>query len=201
MKTAELSQEKHQRIFEIIDSEIKRLNALIDDFLKFTRPQDLNLEWMSLKDCLQPLIDLWSVQSNLKIEYHDPNQSAQKCIQMDPKALKQVFSNLIKNSIEAHATRIQIEFGVPKTNAAKAETLEILIRDNGIGIDDFEDLQKQIFEPFFTNKEKGSGLGLAISMKIIELHHGDLSLINGHGLLGGCDFMVEIPMIPKLEIG
>lgn len=200
IKTGQLSQEKHQRIFEIIDSEIKRLNGLIDDFLKFARPKDLNLEWVSLKDCLQPLIDLWSIQSNLKIEYHDPNQSAQKRIQIDPKALKQVFSNLIKNSIEAHATHIQIEieFGVPKANALKAETLEILIRDNGIGIDDFEDLQKQIFEPFFTNKEKGSGLGLAISMKILELHHGDLSLISGHGLLGGCEFMIEIPMIQRL---
>lgn len=202
MKTAELSQEKHQRIFEIIDSEIKRLNALIDDFLKFARPQDLNLEWISLKDCLQLIIDLWSTQSNLKIEYNEMHQSAQKLIQIDPKALKQVFSNLIKNSIEAHATQIQIETRkTEKPSDPKSERLQIVIRDNGIGIDDFEVLEKKIFEPFFTNKEKGSGLGLAISMKIIELHHGDLSLISGHGLLGGCEFMIEIPMIQRLEIG
>ena len=59
---------------------------------------------------------------------------------------------------------------------------------------DFDNLQKQIFEPFFTNKEKGTGLGLAICLKIIQLHQGDLSLTSGHGLLGGCEFMIELPI-------
>jgi two-component system sensor histidine kinase PilS (NtrC family) len=198
IKSGQVSQDKHQRIFDILESETKRLNHLISDFLKFAKPQDLHWAWVNLEDCLKEISELWSTHIKIKVIIKEQEQHTNILFQTDQNAFKQVFNNLIKNSIEANANEIEIEVILNlKNNHQSIDSLAsllLIIRDNGAGIDDFDNLQKQIFEPFFTNKEKGTGLGLAICLKIIHLHQGDLTLTSGHGPLGGCEFMIELPI-------
>ncbi|MFM2063142.1 MAG: hypothetical protein RLZZ507_2812 [Cyanobacteriota bacterium] len=118
--------------------------------------------------------------------------------------LNQVFMNILVNAIDALEG-----IGIENFNNFNSEILhpeiristkilnpqEILIRiaDNGLGMS--EALQKNIFDPFYTNKPvgKGTGLGLSISYQIVtEQHHGSLNCISSVGK--GAEFVIKIPM-------
>ena len=98
----------------------------------------------------------------------------------DPKQLKQVFINIVKNAVEVmpEGGKLSIEAYL------KDNHIEIRISDTGKGIapDDLKD----IFDPFVTAKPKGTGLGLAISRKIIQDHEGDMCIQSklGGGTVG-----------------
>ena len=99
----------------------------------------------------------------------------------------QVFDNLLLNSLDATARNddAYIKFTtkflygqsikIPNLkNQIKKNYLQIIIEDNGIGINP-NDLEK-IFIPFFTNKKNGSGIGLFLVKKIIDYHNGEISI-------------------------
>ena len=90
-------------------------------------------------------------------------------IMCDPNQLKQVFINLIKNSIEAMPN------GGPMNIQAIKEGPNVLISimDSGIGIN--EERLRKLGEPFFSNKEKGTGLGLMLCFRIINQHKGSIT--------------------------
>ena len=90
----------------------------------------------------------------------------------------EIVNNLIKNALEA-SSEIgggHIIVTVREVEYIQSHYFEILISDYGTGIPD--ELIASIFEPYVTNKNKGSGLGLAIVKKIVEEHHGVVSLKN-----------------------
>ena len=84
-------------------------------------------------------------------------------IDCDPNGLKQVFLNMIKNSIEAEAKRIEIHL-----HKTKEDFITVTIIDNGCGMD--EERMNHLGEPFYSMKEKGTGLGLTVSYKILADH-------------------------------
>ena len=103
--------------------------------------------------------------------------------------LKQVFINLLVNSIEAvprkGKVRVEMQADPPR------RTVAVTFRDNGCGIP--EAIRQQIFDPFFTTKQggKNTGLGLAISQHIIETHRG-LIEVNADGCT---EFVVRLPLL------
>ena len=118
------------------------------------------------------------------IEDFDPSLPM---IRIDKNAMVQVFDNLLLNSIDATANKdnAYIKFStkffygqsikIPNLkNQIKKNYLQIIIEDNGIGINP-NDLEK-IFVPFFTNKKNGSGIGLFLVKKIIDFHNGEISI-------------------------
>jgi signal transduction histidine kinase len=119
----------------------------------------------------------------------------------DPLRLRQVFNNLIKNALEATSEigRGHIIVSVRAVEYIQSNYFEILIADYGTGIPD--DLIPSIFEPYVTNKNKGNGLGLAIVKKIVEEHHGVVSLKNktDQGVLVTMRFPI-VESISALEV-
>jgi PAS domain S-box-containing protein len=93
-----------------------------------------------------------------------------------PAELRQVFTNLIVNAVEAMPTggglRIRIRHtGRPRPNGCDGVVVSLL--DTGTGIP--KDVRKHVFEPFFSTKgEKGSGVGLWVSRGILQRHHGTI---------------------------
>jgi len=71
------------------------------------------------------------------------------------------------------------------------DSIEISIKDSGIGMTDV--VKQKIFEPFFTTKDvgEGTGLGMAIVFKIIETHHGKISIVSEPGK--GAEFIIHLP--------
>lgn len=121
-------------------------------------------------------------------------------IECYPSQLNQVFMNILVNAIDALEARYLEDEGTPQitiqTTLVNTAWVEIVIADNGIGMD--ETIQTHIFDPFFTTKTvgKGTGMGMSISYQIItEKHGGELHCFSTIGQ--GTEFVIHIPVRPE----
>jgi two-component system sensor kinase FixL len=173
---------------EMILEEVARLEKLVAELGDFTkdyrlvkRPADINLV---VKDVLKIMSGVYSSEKHKFEELLSPAVGEINC---DPDKLRQVLINIVSNGIEAMA-----DGGLITVNTEKVpDGIEVRITDEGTGIKE-EELQ-QIFEPFYTTRERGSGLGLSISYRIIEAHEGDLSAVSRPG--EGTTFIIRLPAV------
>ena len=186
-ETLDLSEDDREN-FEIMKTEINRLNNLVKDVLQFSRQMELNFSEVKLKDLIN------NVQYQLSKKLNDKNiilvnNTENICLEADIDKLKQVFINLIDNSIEAVDQNGIIE--ISSLRDKENNSVSIFIKDNGSGIDP----ELKIFEPFFTTKASGTGLGLSISQKIIEQHSGVFNLAASKK--GETIFEIKLPIEQK----
>jgi light-regulated signal transduction histidine kinase (bacteriophytochrome) len=183
--------EQGDRYFGYISDGAKRMQALINDLLAYSRISSADFQLMeaSLEDVLQAaLTDLQTLIRENKAEIsHDTLPS----LKVNPIQLRRLFQNLINNGIkfhDVHPPRIHI--------SARQDPGEwvISVRDNGIGFD--PQYAKQIFKVFKRLHAKevypGTGIGLAICKKIVERHGGSIWAESGPGR--GSTFYFTIPM-------
>ncbi|MBA2876659.1 PAS domain-containing sensor histidine kinase [Thermaerobacillus caldiproteolyticus] len=163
--------ETHKHYFEIMESELERINFIVNEFLMLGKPQVMNFQRKDvsvlLKDVMT-LLDAQAILNNVKmISEFEPNLPLLYC---DENQLKQVFINIIKNAIEAMTNGGEIKV------QAKVQDSCLVIRfiDQGCGIP--KDRISKLGEPFYSTKEKGTGLGLMVSYKIIEAHNGSIKI-------------------------
>mgnify|MGYP002622705867 CR=1 FL=1 len=95
---------------------------------------------------------------------------------VDPFAARQLFRNLLENSLGVCQDPVQICIRVDVTRRGKLPFLQVSVRDNGPGICAGD--ASQVFDPFYTTKTRGTGLGLAICRRIVEAHGGEISVAN-----------------------
>ncbi len=109
-------------------------------------------------------------------------------IECIPGKLNQVFMNLLANATQAIAEKGDIFI---KTSL-DGSNIHISIKDTGMGMN--EEVQKHIFEPFYTTKEfgKGTGLGLSITYSIVEQHQGNIAVKSEPGK--GTEFFISLPL-------
>ncbi|MET0785705.1 MAG: ATP-binding protein, partial [Paenisporosarcina sp.] len=176
-----------QEFFEIILDEFNRIEDIIKEFLNLAKPQEIQLKKSDLEKVLKEVETLLESEAHLQnvqiFHQVEPNISPVWC---DTNQIKQVFINLIKNSIEA------IPNGGYVNIQAIQEGPDILIKiiDNGVGID--EERLKKLGEPFFSNKEKGTGLGLMLCFRIISQHKGTITFTSG--INQGTTVEVRLPL-------
>jgi signal transduction histidine kinase len=178
----------------LIEREITRLERIVRDVLMFARPAEPRRETISAMSLLGELRDLMNAQleaTNIEVVV---DGSGDTMIQGDPNQLKQVLLNLIRNSAESigECGKITLRTGSERaslgghtTNVAVLE-----IEDNGKGIS--ADVQKRLFDPFYTTKPAGTGLGLSIAARIIEQHGGALRYQTEVGR--GTTFGIVLPL-------
>jgi two-component system, sporulation sensor kinase A len=158
--------------FNVIGSEINRIETILNELLLLAKPQQAKFERNSLEQILNHVITLLETLTNLNgiiiIKEIQPDLPLINC---DENQLKQVFINILKNSIEAMTKGGTIHISVQQQNS---DSIVISIADQGSGIP--KHLLERISEPFFTTKEEGTGLGLMICKKIIEEHNGSLTI-------------------------
>ena len=96
---------------------------------------------------------------------------------------------MVINSIQAmpNGGRLVISSGPDQVSSM----VKINFRDTGVGMD--EETTKNLFNPFFTTKEKGAGLGMALSQKIIEDHRGTIEVMSEKGV--GTTFVIYLPVV------
>lgn len=166
----QMEDDKHQDYYQIMLDELNRINHIVGELLLLAKPQHLKYTKLAIQKILNDVISLLAVEAtlyNVQIESNFPKEDI--IIECEPNQLKQLFINLIKNSIEASKSdsKISISLGLIEGNR-----LAIKIQDQGCGISK-ERLQK-IGEPFYSSKEKGTGLGLTVSYKIVQSHKGNI---------------------------
>ena len=161
---------KSARCAEIIDSECKRLNKLLTNFIDFARPRLPVLQRLRVDAVLDDVVALAnhaigrkSIHLQTRIEGDLPE------IESDAEQLRQVLLNLLINAIEASSE------GATVTLIARQYEgmLEILVVDEGSGVPP-EHIDK-LFDPFFTTKELGTGLGLPVAHQIVSQMSGMLT--------------------------
>ena len=181
--------ENYKYIHEI-KYESKRCREIVQNLLSYARPPETTLKETDIKNLLENIIDFAANHSDL---YHvtiareiDPDLPP---AMVDGDQMRQVAINLILNAGAAMQPGGQLRVEAHRDG----EDLLILFHDNGCGIP-AEDLDK-IFEPFYTTRNKGTGLGLAISKRIIEQHHGTITVAST--LHKGTSFTIRLPWQPK----
>jgi PAS domain S-box-containing protein len=162
-----------QEFFEVMLDEFNRIEDIISEFLNLAKPQEIRLKKSDLgkvvKD-VETLLESEAHLQNVQISHQfEPSISQVWC---DTNQIKQVFINLIKNSIEAIPNGGYVNIQAIK----EGPNILIKIIDNGVGID--EKRIKKLGEPFFSNKEKGTGLGLMLCLRIISQHKGTITFIS-----------------------
>ncbi|OUZ06782.1 ATP-binding protein [Bacillus pumilus] len=158
--------------FDIIFSEIKRIDFVLSELLVLAKPQSVHFQEVQLHELLEQVITLLktnAVLSNIDLKQPFKRQDA-GAILADANQMKQLFINLIKNAIEAMPEGGSIYISTEKV----LNEWKITIQDEGKGMSE-EDIQK-IYDPFFSTKKEGTGLGLTICATILKDHHGRMDV-------------------------
>jgi PAS domain S-box-containing protein len=173
-----------QGIIRDITGEIEGMNRIIGDLLTFARPASLNRVRVNIREmlesCAANVLQATGAGSRVKAVV----QSDDITLSVDEVLMRQAFTNILQNAVEAVPEEGEMTIDVRKDREVK-----IVIRDTGTGIP--PDRLKKIFLPFFTTKDRGVGLGLALVHKIILSHGGRIEAESTEGK--GAAFTVILP--------
>jgi signal transduction histidine kinase len=176
--------EQARTCVEGIRAETVALGEIVTNFLRFARPDQMTLAPVDLRAVIQRAVeDLSGAAAATTIE------GTFGTVEGDDVLLRQAFSNLLRNSLEAceiagRQPRISVQ------GAAGPADVTISVVDNGPG---FEPAAlSKAFQPFATTKPSGTGLGLAIVQKVIVSHNGLITAANHPG--GGAHFDIRLPV-------
>ncbi|MCK5340444.1 MAG: PAS domain S-box protein [Desulfobulbaceae bacterium] len=159
--------EKEQEKLKIIADEIMRLENMLIEVKDLYTPWSLVIEKFDIQELLREVHLLAStIKKDRQIAVHLTSDGTGPVIEGDREKLKQVLLNIVKNGIEAMHEGGEMTLEMQQME----DSIEIIIKDEGPGIP--KDVQKKIFDPYFTTKKDGTGLGLCVSKRIVEDHGG-----------------------------
>src|SRR6185503_5356689 len=171
---------------DIIANEIRRLDEVVQGFLKFTRPEDLKLQPVALGPLLDEIVPIVRPEAERAGVALDIDCNGAPDVNGDPAMLRQAFLNLALNACQAMPAggtlRIHCE-------ALRGRRVSISFTDTGVGIKP-EHLQR-IFDLYYTTKEKGSGIGLSMVYRTVQMHDGEIEVQSTPG--AGTRFRVLLP--------
>lgn len=159
------------RSTQTIVNQVAALKRMVDAFSQYARTPEPAMRVLDLNGLIREVLALYeSLGSSMKLNL----ASDLPAVQGDATQLRQVIHNLLQNAQDAlggaDAPRIEIATAVRDGRA------EFSVTDNGTGFP--EHLMKRAFEPYVTTKPRGTGLGLSIVRKIVEEHHGEVTITN-----------------------
>ncbi|WP_052675862.1 ATP-binding protein [Paenibacillus sp. IHBB 10380] len=173
--------------YDVIMEEIARVSELTVEFLQFSKPHETNIKNDILAICMARVYSLCESEATsyghiIEMDISDQNIM----VLMDRDKIIQVLINLVRNAIQAMKQAGYVHFVLSR----EGDRALIQICDNGKGIPTSE--INKIFDPFYTTKEDGTGLGLSLCQKIIEDHHGHITVVSEVGV--GTVFTVDLPI-------
>ena len=176
---------------DMVRDQCERMEALLRDFIRYTRLRDIDLVPGSLNEQVETVLRAYQPQADAQgvsvQTYLDADLPA---IMLHSDSLQSALMNLVKNALEATEPGGELWARTYTTRTGVA--LDLI--DSGSGVDDNTVLH--MFEPFYSTKEGGSGLGLPTARKIIEAHGGRISVQSELGR--GTKFTLEFPVPPRL---
>ena len=172
---------------EVIESEIRRLDEVVQGFLKFTRPEDLRLQPVSIAtivDEILPVVAPEAQKNNVRVIVECPRNAPS--VNGDAAMLRQVFLNLAINGCQAMPNGGTLRIACA---AASRSRVEVRVEDTGVGIPP-QNLER-IFDLYFTTKDHGTGIGLSMVYRIVQMHDGEVEVQSTPGR--GTTFKVVLP--------
>jgi len=179
-----------RRHMDIIDSEIHRLDRVVQTLVEFTRPRDLHLEQTDLRRILDDVITLATPdaeQRGVTMVRSFPNEAMR--VKIDADFIKTAMLNVVLNGIQAMPDGGALAVALRR----EGEIAVTEIEDQGGGIP--HDAQDKIFELYFTTKKDsgGGGIGLAQTYQVMQWHYGsvDFESMVGQGTI----FRLRLPLV------
>ena len=171
-----------------IEKRSEGLLRFVQAYRTYTDTPKLYKEVVNIAEVIEESLALWYQELNnarIRLDYTKPDQNFE--VNIDRDLMHQVFSNIVKNAIEAlnRTEKPAIEVSIKRGR----RNIEVQFKDNGPGIHPAE-LEK-IFVPFYTTKSSGSGIGLALSRQIVHLHGGSIRVESKPGNF--TLFIVKLP--------
>jgi two-component system sensor kinase FixL len=187
LRTPDLD-EKSGRKLSMIAEEVSHLEEMVAEMRDFVRRTPVQKHPGQILDILREVLELFHdtfEEHQIKVRWLE--ETPLPPLAFDPRQVRQVFLNLLKNALEAMPRGGELTI----TTRVREFQAEISIADTGEGM--APELAANIFQPYFTTKEKGTGLGLAICQSIIQEHGGSISVDSTPGL--GTAFIIQLPLI------
>lgn len=183
-----------ERHLEVIQSEIQRLDRVVQTLVDFSRPVELQLQDQDLRTIVSSVLMLASVEMETRkitVDSDVPDHPVN--VRIDADLIKQALLNVVINGAQAMSQGG--ELSVRLTEDPRSAILKI--EDHGEGIP--PEIRDRIFDLYFTTKREGSGIGLAMTYRIVQLHHGHLDVESKLGK--GTTFTLRIPTVPPADPG
>jgi two-component system NtrC family sensor kinase len=197
--------EKREKYYDRVVSEIWRIDGLVENFLTYSRPPELNRFPHNINDLINEIIDVHQSTAHgqsvtILPVYDEPGLIAP----VDTNQMKQVFLNIMINAFDAMEdggtlTITTRSFAPRRTGdltqdiSTRQRYITVTFQDTGSGIDDGQ--LERIFEVYFTSKSTGTGLGLPIAQQIVEKHGGKIEVASTPG--EGTTFTVCLPALQE----
>lgn len=165
------SSEAAQRHVSILASEMQRLDRVVQTLADFSRPMELRLKVVDLRDVVASVIELtWEQMKESNVTVKAEATLGPILVHVDSDLIRQAILNLVLNGMQAMADGGMVNILLRREN----QLAVIEIRDRGTGIE--AELLPRIFELYFTTKKTGSGIGLATTYRILQMHGGALAV-------------------------
>lgn len=173
-----------------VPREIDRINQLVEDLLELTRKRVRPLVDVDVNRLILQTIDLHGEEMERRhIVFESHLSKALPPVRGDSETLYRAFFNLVINAIQAMPNGGSFHISSELDHVSSG--VKIIFRDTGIGMD--EETSKNLFNPFFTTKDKGVGLGMALAQKIIEDHRGTIEVMSEKGI--GTTFVLRLLVV------
>ena len=171
----------------MIGGEIRRLDQVVQGFLKFMRPEDLKLQPVNVGELLQGIarvVEPDAAGANIRIVCDCPPDVPS--VHGDPEPLRQALFNLAINACQAMPNGGTLRLSA---QPASGRRVALTVEDTGVGIPPTH--LPRIFDLYFTTKAGGSGIGLSMVFRTIQLHDGEVEVQSTPGT--GTTFRILLP--------
>lgn len=180
------------RHLEIIESEIQRLDRVVQTLVDFSRPVELQLKEQDIRRVVSGVLMLASAEletHNVRVHSHMPDHPLNTKVDAD--LIKQAILNVVLNGAQAMQNGGELHVSVRE----EGRNVTIEIADSGGGIP--PDIREKIFDLYFTTKKNGSGIGLAMTYRIMQLHNGTIDVQSEQNI--GSTFTLKLPLLATAE--
>jgi signal transduction histidine kinase len=172
-----------KEMLEIIERDIEYSNKIINDLLEYSREVTLELADSNPKSIIEMILSNLEVPSNIRVTNQTQDEPILK---IDTKRMRRVFTNIIKNAIDAMPKGGNLKIRSERTE----DDVVFSISDTGEGMS--RETLNRLWTPLFTTKAKGMGFGLSICKRFVEGHGGKISVESELGK--GSTFKVTLPI-------
>lgn len=176
-------------MLDMIHRNSKRISALIDNFLNNTRTSEIKKEKVILEQILNNSFNHCKdriVLKNIDFDFKQKNTKTE--MYLDAEKIQIVFTNIIINATEALEGIDNPKLTINIIN--NPTSVNVKISDNGVGMT--EEVQQNLFSPFYSNKQGGLGLGMANSKNMLMAHNAQINFNSQVGT--GTTFNIEFPL-------